>query len=414
MTPVDSRRVGQALAATDYRALARQFATAEGLDPGVFERQIQQESGFRVDARSPAGALGIAQFMPGTARGLGINPLEPVQALKGAARMMARSVRAHHGDIRLALAAYNAGEGAVQKYGGVPPYRETQNYVRTILGGANPTQSGVAPVSSGGQPVGARVAASVAPVPTRTATTTTPALPAISAQALAQDEQRILSGQPSQVANAAGMPRLARLLAQDEQRILTGGRAGNLDQIQQESAKYRTAAAAVPAAGPVAASAPAGYQQVGKSIGMAGGLAAILPTPLGASSYGYADPEGQGGHHLAQDWFAPAGTVGRSPVNGKVVRFTADPTPGQKASGQVFGGTIGIRGQDGRLYVIRHAATTVPLQVGQTVQAGQPIGSVKDWNGRTHFHVEAYRPGSSDREYDPAVALNPYQLFGGK
>jgi hypothetical protein len=115
----------------DLRAVARAKAKKYGLDPGVFERQIQQESGFNPGARSPAGALGVAQIMPATARGWGVNPLNPSQALDAAARNMARYVQ-QFGSYEKALRAYNAGPGNVEKSKG---FAETNNYVRTILGG---------------------------------------------------------------------------------------------------------------------------------------------------------------------------------------------------------------------------------------------------------------------------------------
>lgn len=125
---------------------ARQAAIKYGINPDTFVRQIQQESGFNPNARSPAGAEGIAQFMPSTARGLGINPFNPVQALNAAAQYMARSLRAYGGNYAKALAAYNAGGGAVnyaiarggknwQQY--LPA--ETQNYIRIIMGSPGQT-----------------------------------------------------------------------------------------------------------------------------------------------------------------------------------------------------------------------------------------------------------------------------------
>lgn len=114
----------------NWRARARQYATAVGLDPDVFERQIQQESGFNPNARSPAGAIGIAQIMPGTARGWGVDPTNPDAALRAAARNMAKYVK-QFGSIKNALIAYNAGPGAVGH--GLPA--ETQNYLQTILHG---------------------------------------------------------------------------------------------------------------------------------------------------------------------------------------------------------------------------------------------------------------------------------------
>jgi hypothetical protein len=118
----------------DLRAVARQAAVSAGLDPDIFERQIHAESGFDPDAHSPAGARGIAQITPATARAWGVDTSDPVASLQVAAREMAKYVR-KYGNYSMALAAYNAGPGAVERYGGVPPYAETQRYVAKILGG---------------------------------------------------------------------------------------------------------------------------------------------------------------------------------------------------------------------------------------------------------------------------------------
>src|ERR1044072_7234166 len=118
----------------NYRQEARRAARRHGLDPNIFERQIQQESGFQPHVVSPAGARGIAQFMPATARGMGVNPDNPTQALDGAARLMSSYVK-KYGSYKNALIAYNAGPGRV----GQSLPAETQNYIKTILGGSNPT-----------------------------------------------------------------------------------------------------------------------------------------------------------------------------------------------------------------------------------------------------------------------------------
>ena len=112
---------------------ARDMARRHGVPEDLFLRLVQQESGWNPTARSHKGALGLAQLMPQTARKLGVDPYDTTQNLEGGARYLAEQYRAF-GSWRLALAAYNAGPGAVQRYGGVPPYRETQNYVRAILG----------------------------------------------------------------------------------------------------------------------------------------------------------------------------------------------------------------------------------------------------------------------------------------
>ncbi|MCL6520346.1 MAG: lytic transglycosylase domain-containing protein [Armatimonadetes bacterium] len=108
------------------------FSEHYGIDPRLIVALILAESNFRTNATSPKGAMGLAQLMPGTARGLGVsNPYDPVQNIAGCIKLL-RSHLDKHGDLSLALACYNAGAGAVKKYGGIPPYRETQNYVRKV------------------------------------------------------------------------------------------------------------------------------------------------------------------------------------------------------------------------------------------------------------------------------------------
>jgi len=104
-----------------------------GVSPVLLSAVARQESGFRPDAVSPAGAQGLMQLMPGTAKGLGVtNPFDPAQAVDGAARLL-RDLIGRFGRVDHALAGYNAGPGAVLKYGGVPPYAETQKYVRNVM-----------------------------------------------------------------------------------------------------------------------------------------------------------------------------------------------------------------------------------------------------------------------------------------
>ena len=118
---------------SDFIPHARAAARKYGIPEDLFLRLVQQESGWNPGARSHKGATGLAQLMPGTAAKLGVNPHDPVQNLHGGARYL-RMMYNQFGNWRLALAAYNAGPGAVQKYNGIPPYRETRNYVRIIAG----------------------------------------------------------------------------------------------------------------------------------------------------------------------------------------------------------------------------------------------------------------------------------------
>ncbi len=104
------------------------------VDEKLVNAVIRQESGFNVKAKSKAGAMGLMQLMPATARGLGVkDPYNPVQNIEGGVKYLSNLLKKYNGNIVLALAAYNAGSGAVDKYSGVPPYRETQNYVKSIL-----------------------------------------------------------------------------------------------------------------------------------------------------------------------------------------------------------------------------------------------------------------------------------------
>ena len=116
-----------------YAELARVAARKHGVPEDLFLRLVNQESRFNPKARSHKGAIGLAQLMPGTAKQLGVDPHDPVQNLEGGARYL-KMMHAKFGSWRLALAAYNAGPGAVEKHGGVPPYRETKNYVKVIWG----------------------------------------------------------------------------------------------------------------------------------------------------------------------------------------------------------------------------------------------------------------------------------------
>jgi len=138
------------------------------ISPNLLKAVAQVESNFRPNVTSTAGAMGIMQLMPGTARGLGVDdPFDPEQNIMGGARYLRQMLDRFDGDVSLALAAYNAGPGAVQRHGGIPPFRETQNYVPRVLALFNGGDINAGSVNVGGNAGGA-----VAADTTRTSSTT--------------------------------------------------------------------------------------------------------------------------------------------------------------------------------------------------------------------------------------------------
>ncbi len=122
-------------APTPFAAEIEAAAARHGVDPALLKALIRQESNFNPNAVSPAGARGLTQLMPGTASSLGVtDPTDPAQAIEGGAKYLRQQLDRFGGDVEKALAAYNAGPGAVAKFGGVPPYAETQAYVQKVMG----------------------------------------------------------------------------------------------------------------------------------------------------------------------------------------------------------------------------------------------------------------------------------------
>jgi hypothetical protein len=144
---------------TAYDDLIALYAEQFDVPADLLRRLVQQESGFNPTAVSPAGAQGLGQVMPATAAdpGYGVRPLaaedlmDPAENLRFSAEYLNAMLREFDGNERLALAAYNAGPGAVKEYGDVPPFQETQDYVRAILGGEGPTRPAMRPNLDGEQ-----------------------------------------------------------------------------------------------------------------------------------------------------------------------------------------------------------------------------------------------------------------------
>lgn len=125
---------GRDVSKAEINGLIEEYSSKNGLDSDFVRAVVKQESGFNEKATSHCGAAGLMQLMPGTAKGLGVkNPYDAEQNVAGGTKMLAGLLKTYGGNKELALAAYNAGGGAVKKYGGIPPYKETQHYVKNVL-----------------------------------------------------------------------------------------------------------------------------------------------------------------------------------------------------------------------------------------------------------------------------------------
>lgn len=134
MQPFDIVPTNQGVGSLGMQTMADETADEVGIDKGLFRALINAESAWNPNSLSPKGAKGLTQLMPETARGLGVlDPFDPLQNLRGGAKYLKGMIDRFGGDVSLALAAYNAGPNAVKKYNGIPPYAETQNYVKKIM-----------------------------------------------------------------------------------------------------------------------------------------------------------------------------------------------------------------------------------------------------------------------------------------
>ncbi len=132
--PGSSQSTGMLPSTVPFRDLIESVAAEKGIPAALIAAVIKAESGFNPNAVSPAGAKGLMQLMDGTAAGLGVtDSFDPVQNINGGATFLTSMLERYDGSVALALAAYNAGPGAVDQYNGIPPYAETQNYVPAVL-----------------------------------------------------------------------------------------------------------------------------------------------------------------------------------------------------------------------------------------------------------------------------------------
>ncbi len=132
--PLNRHLVGKDVSKEEINDLIETYSQKNGLDADFVKAVVKQESGFNEKATSRCGAMGLMQLMPGTAKSLGVkNAYDAEENVAGGTKMLANLLKTYGGDKKLALAAYNAGGGAVKKYGGIPPYQETQNYVKNVL-----------------------------------------------------------------------------------------------------------------------------------------------------------------------------------------------------------------------------------------------------------------------------------------
>lgn len=135
LKPVKEKVLGSVESISAYDGIINSAAAKWGVDPALIKSVIKAESGFNTNAVSHAGAQGLMQLMPSTARSLGVSdPFDPEQNIMGGARHLRGLLDRFGGDEAKAIAAYNAGAGRVMQYDGVPPFTETQNYVSKVLG----------------------------------------------------------------------------------------------------------------------------------------------------------------------------------------------------------------------------------------------------------------------------------------
>jgi murein DD-endopeptidase MepM/ murein hydrolase activator NlpD len=342
--------------ASPYQRAAIKAAKQHGLPTKVFLRLVNQESGWDPNAKSPAGALGLTQLMPGTAQGLGVtNPLDPKQNLDGGARYLRQQLD-RFGSIRLALAAYNAGPGNVEN-GDWQRIKETARYVNAILG----REAGKTVSPSGGVqrehalPPSSKVTASPVPISSGT-----------------------FNGDMVAETAFAGLGRIAQGWKPTDT-------LGDLVSASQTPSPV----SARPTPSPAQSPAPEASGR-GKRTPLAAKAGTPIPSSDLSSIGSQHETAGLAGYP-AHDYFGAAGAPVVAPVGGTVVRFSGHDPKNGPVSGVhgPFGWSLYLRGDDGHLYYLTHMGSR-SVHVGQKVAAGSSLGTIGDYarfGGSNHVHM---------------------------
>lgn len=328
-----------------WRALAAQEARRAGINPAIFLRQINQESGFNPNARSGAGAVGIAQIVPRYHPN--VNPNDPYASLKYAANYMADLIHQYGGSYEKALSVYNSG--------GPNRYRDpnfsggqTYNYVRSIMGGQTP--SAAVPQNN---PLG------------------TAAVPALNqpTRTLQEDSKErglaLLHG----LMKDASIPSL-------------------IQDIRSSPNRPQSSSLGTPAL-------PAGFNNLtklpsGSHVVASGTFKPGVPVAGLTSIGGEHETMGLAGYP-AKDYFAPPGSGVVAPVTGKVIKLSGHDPAGGPSQGPhgPLGWSVYIQGVDGHIYYMTHMGSR-QVKLGQTVKAGTPIGTVANYDRYgtpSHIHM---------------------------